>query len=176
MPANWPWRWPWNWPRGRRRNPHCRPIGRAHAAAAGLLSGKFPAAVSSLPWEGSFRVPEDIDVLIHALSLVPHDAKTHLPIDAASLRPELIVADLAVNPDEAWLLHKAAAGVQDDRRARRSGRTDGRRLPPLDFARSRSPLDARGGRRVPGTVTAFFETGPWRTVLPEYSSPVPIRE
>ena len=56
-------------------------------------------------------MPEDIDVLIHALSLVPHDAKTHLPIDAASLRPELIVADLAVNPDEAWLLREAAARV-----------------------------------------------------------------
>ena len=79
------------------------------AAAAGLLAGKFPAVVSSLAWEGSFRVPEEIDVLVHALSLAPHDAKTHLPVDAASLRPELIVADLAVNPDEAWLLREATA-------------------------------------------------------------------
>jgi len=78
------------------------------ATAAGLLSGKFPAVVSSLVWEGRFHVPEEIDVLIHALSLEPHDAKTHLPVEAASLRPELIVADLAVNPDEAWLLHEAA--------------------------------------------------------------------
>ena len=85
------------------------PSAQRAASAAGLVSGKFPAAVSSLLWEGSFRVPEDIDVLIHALSLVPHDAKTHLPVDAAGLRPELIVADLAVNPDEAWLLREAAA-------------------------------------------------------------------
>jgi shikimate dehydrogenase len=85
------------------------PSAERAAAAAGLLTGKFPVAVSPLPWEGSFHVPEDIDVLIHALSLDPHDAKTHLPVEAASLRPELIVADLAVNPDEAWLLREAAA-------------------------------------------------------------------
>ncbi len=84
------------------------PSAERSAAAAGLLTGKFPTAVSSLVWEGSFHVPEDIDVLIHALSVEPHDAKTHLPVDTASLRPELIVADLAVNPDEAWLLHEAA--------------------------------------------------------------------
>ncbi|MGA2258398.1 MAG: shikimate dehydrogenase, partial [Thermoguttaceae bacterium] len=85
------------------------PSAERAGAAAGLLTGKLPAAISSLDWEGSFYVPEDIDVLIHALSLAPQDAKTHLPVDAASLRPELIVADLAVNPDEAWLLHEAAA-------------------------------------------------------------------
>jgi len=85
------------------------PSAERAAAAAGLLAGRFPAAVSSLLWEGGFRVPEESDVLIHALSLNPHDTKTHLPVDASSLRPELIVADLAVNPDEAWLLHEAAA-------------------------------------------------------------------
>jgi shikimate dehydrogenase len=85
------------------------PSAERAAAAAGLLAGRFPAAASPLAWEGSLQVPEDIDVLIHALSLEPHDAKTHLPVDAASLRPELIVADLAVNPDEAWLLREAAA-------------------------------------------------------------------
>ncbi|MGO9107792.1 MAG: shikimate dehydrogenase family protein [Thermoguttaceae bacterium] len=79
------------------------------AGAAGLLIGKFPATFSSLVWEGSFHVPEDIDVVIHALSLEPHDAKTHRPFDAASLRPELIVADLAIDPDEAWLLREATA-------------------------------------------------------------------
>ena len=84
------------------------PSAERAAAAAGLLAGKFPAAVSSSLWEGSLHVPEDIDVLIRAVSLAPHDAKTHLPIDGAGLRPELIVADLAVNPDDAWLLHKAA--------------------------------------------------------------------
>ena len=79
------------------------------AAAAGLLGGKFPAAVSSLVWEGGLSVPEDVNVLIHALSLVPHDVKTHLPVETGSFRPELIVANLAVNPDQAWLLHEAAA-------------------------------------------------------------------
>ena len=85
------------------------PSAEQAAATAGLLTGKFPAVVSSMVWEGSFQVPEEIDVVIHALSLAPHDAKTHLLVDAARLRPELIVADLAVNPDDAWLLHEAAA-------------------------------------------------------------------
>ena len=85
------------------------PSAERAAAAAGLLTSKFPVAASSLVWDGGFHVPEDIDVLIHALSIEPNDAKTHLPVDSASLRPELIVANLAVNPDEAWLLHEGAA-------------------------------------------------------------------
>jgi shikimate dehydrogenase len=85
------------------------PSAERAATATGLIAGKFPAVVSSLVWEGTFQVPEDIDVVIHALSLAPHDAKSHLPVDVASFRPELIVADLAVNPDDAWLLHEAAA-------------------------------------------------------------------
>lgn len=85
-----------------------RSVERA-AVAAELLAGKFPAAVSSLVWENNFYVPEDIDVLIHALTIRPHDAEAHPSVDASSLRPELIVADLAVNPDDAWLLHAATA-------------------------------------------------------------------
>ena len=129
------------------------PSAERAAGAAALLSGKFSAAVSSLVWEGSFHVPEDVNVVIHALSLDPHDAKTHLPVEAASLRPELIVADLAVNPDEAWLLREAAArGCKTiDGRA---GRANGCRFPPLDLARSRSRLDARCRGRVFGIVAA----------------------
>ena len=85
------------------------PSAQRAVAAAELLAGKVPATISPLVWEGSFRVPEDIDVLVHALSIEPHNAKTHLPVDAATLRPNLVVADLAVNPNEAWLLREAAA-------------------------------------------------------------------
>ena len=85
------------------------PSAERAVAVAGLVGGKFPAIVTPLTWEGSLHVPADIDVLIHALSLSPHDVETHLPVDEASLRPELIVADLAVNPDEAWLLREAAS-------------------------------------------------------------------
>jgi len=84
------------------------PSAERAAAAAGLLAEKFPAVARSLSWDGSLCVPEDVDVLVRALSLAPHDAKTHLPVDTASLRAELIVADLAVNPDQAWLLREAA--------------------------------------------------------------------
>ena len=45
------------------------PSAERAASAAALLTGRFPAAVSSLVWEGCLHVPEDIDVVIHALSL-----------------------------------------------------------------------------------------------------------
>jgi shikimate dehydrogenase len=85
------------------------PSAEHSAATVARFTGKFPAAVSSLAWEGDFHVPEDVDVVIHALSLAPPSAKTHLPIDVASMRPELIVADLTINPDDAWLIRDAAA-------------------------------------------------------------------
>ena len=42
------------------------PSAEQAAAAAGLLAGKFPAAVSSLAWEGSFHVPEDVEIVVRS--------------------------------------------------------------------------------------------------------------
>ena len=77
--------------------------------AAEILAGKFPATVSPLAWESNFHVPGDIDVAVHAVSSAPRDAHARPSVDAASLRPDLIVADLVVDSDDAWLLHEAAA-------------------------------------------------------------------
>jgi shikimate dehydrogenase len=79
------------------------------ATAAGLLEGKFKTAVSPLTWEDGLRVPEDVEVVVRAALPAVNHAAQHPSLDAASLRPELIVADLAINPAEAWLLREAAA-------------------------------------------------------------------
>jgi len=78
------------------------------ATAAGLLEGKFQTIVSSQAWGDNFRIPEDVEVVIRCSSLANH-ANHHPALDAASLRPELVVADLALNPADAWLLREAAA-------------------------------------------------------------------
>jgi shikimate dehydrogenase len=80
------------------------------ATAAGLLKGKFRAAVLPLTWEDGFRVPAEIEIVVRATTPANHNhAGQHPSLDAGSLRAELIVADLAVNPHDVWLLHEAAA-------------------------------------------------------------------
>jgi len=79
------------------------------ATAAGLFEGKSRAVVSPQTWEDGFQIPGEIDIVVRAIPLTPNHAIEHPSLDAASLRPELIVADLAVNPENAWLLREAAA-------------------------------------------------------------------
>ncbi len=78
------------------------------AEAAGLLAGKYPATATPLLWDQDFRIPEDIDVVVQAASRLMHEAQQHPSIDLANLRPELIIVDVAVDPEAAWLLHAAA--------------------------------------------------------------------
>jgi len=79
------------------------------ATAAGLLADKFATIVSPQAWEDHFQLPADVDIVVSSAPFAPHEAGRKAWFDAASLRPEVVVADLAVDPDEAWLLHEAAA-------------------------------------------------------------------
>ena len=79
------------------------------ATAAGLLEGKFRTAILPQTWEDDFPVPAEIEIVVQATAPAANHASQHPSLDAASLRAELIVADLAVNPDDAWLLREAAA-------------------------------------------------------------------
>jgi shikimate dehydrogenase len=88
------------------------PSAEKAATAAGLFEGKFRTIVTSHGWEDNYCVTEDIDIAVRANSIAANHNNHggHRPsLDANSLRPELIVADLAVDPDDAWLLHAAAA-------------------------------------------------------------------
>jgi shikimate dehydrogenase len=77
--------------------------------AAGLFEDKFQTVVSPQAWEDNFQIPAEIDIVVRATPLAPNHAIEHPSLDSASLRPELIVADLAVQPENAWLLREATA-------------------------------------------------------------------
>jgi shikimate dehydrogenase len=88
------------------------PSAEKAATAAGLFEGKFQTIVSSHVWEDNYRVAEDIDIAVRANSIAGNHgnhSNNHPSLDAASLRAELIVADLAIVPADAWLLQAAAA-------------------------------------------------------------------
>ena len=62
----------------------------SHAAdLAGMLSGKFAAAVSSVSWFDNYRVPAEAELLIDAASIERGDCDSRLPIIADTLRPDL---------------------------------------------------------------------------------------
>jgi shikimate dehydrogenase len=89
-----------------------RTEGRAGELVA-LLAGKFETPVSAVAWQDDYAVPPETDILIHAIGLGSDlgkgwDAgKVVLPLLLDSLRPELLVADVAIGP-RTWLLNEAA--------------------------------------------------------------------
>ena len=75
-----------------------------------LLNEKTPATAQFVPWNGTYTVPVGTDVLVNATSvgLYPNvDAR--LPIEIASLVPQMVVADVIPNPLETNLTKDAAA-------------------------------------------------------------------
>ena len=87
------------------------PSAEKAATAAGLFEGKFRTIVSSHSWVDNYCVHEEIEIVVRANSIAANHGGQHPSLDANSLRPELIVADLAVNSSDAWL-RQAAAGRQ----------------------------------------------------------------
>jgi shikimate dehydrogenase len=77
------------------------------AELAAMLSGKFPAAVSSVSWLDDYRVPPEAELLINATSIEHAANDTPLLLVADTLRPELFVADVTVNSPQTWLLGEA---------------------------------------------------------------------
>jgi shikimate dehydrogenase len=78
-----------------------------------LLAGKSETPVSAVPWQGDYAVPPETDILIHAIGLSSELGKRRdagevaIPVLLDSLRPELLVADVVVEP-RTWLLDEAA--------------------------------------------------------------------
>ncbi len=77
--------------------------------AAQLLLDKFPVPVAAAPWQDQFTVPAETDILIHATTLSQEDPQGVPAIDLDSLRPELLVADVAPDRPQTPLLHAAAS-------------------------------------------------------------------
>ena len=77
-------------------------------ALALLLRDKVKAHVDFVPWRGDYAVPEHADLLINATSigLFP-DVEARLPLQIASLKPGMVVADVIPNPPRTRLVHDA---------------------------------------------------------------------
>ncbi len=73
-----------------------------------LLTSRVKIAARYEPLTGEYEVPADADVLVNATSIGLGDAQAKAPIAVASLRPELVVADVVFNPPETWLIRTAA--------------------------------------------------------------------
>jgi shikimate dehydrogenase len=73
-----------------------------------LLNEKAGVASEFVPWRGDYRVPEDTDVVVNATSvgLYP-DVDARLALDANTLRPGMVVADVIPNPPRTRLVRDA---------------------------------------------------------------------
>jgi shikimate dehydrogenase len=72
-----------------------------------LLNSKTHATATLTPWNGDYRVPEDAQVLINATSIGLFDPDARVPVDLATLRRGLVVADVVFNPPKTQLLIEA---------------------------------------------------------------------
>lgn len=85
-----------------------RTIGRGEELAR-LVRDHTAANAFFVHWEGKYRIPPDVDLLVNTTSvgLFP-DVEARLPIDLDTLRPGMIVCDVIPNPPETQLLRAAA--------------------------------------------------------------------
>ncbi len=75
---------------------------------AALLRERLKIDASYVPWSGDWKLPGDVDVLVQATSigLFP-GVDARVPLDEATLRRGLVVADVIPNPPETRLLKEA---------------------------------------------------------------------
>lgn len=75
-----------------------------------LLNSKTNCLSEFHPWIGKFIVPNEINILVNATSIgMSPDINAYIEIDSNSFRPDLVVADVIVNPPMTNLLKDAAA-------------------------------------------------------------------
>jgi shikimate dehydrogenase len=73
-----------------------------------LLNDRTPAGAELVPWQGTYRVPEEADIVVNATSvgLYP-DVDARLDVDTDSLRAGMVVADVIPNPPRTALIADA---------------------------------------------------------------------
>ena len=72
-----------------------------------LLNDKVHVASRYVKWEGAFEVPPECEVMINATSIGLGDAEARVPLDVATLEPDMVVADVIFNPPETRLIRDA---------------------------------------------------------------------
>ncbi len=85
-----------------------RNAGRGREFAA-FLSSATRVRAEALPWEPPFRIPRDVDVVINATSVGLYPDTGMLPIELATLRKGMVVADVIPNPPRTALVRRAEA-------------------------------------------------------------------
>ena len=76
-------------------------------ALADLIRQRTASEAKFIAWTGQFSVPDDVQVLINATSIGMGDANARLAIAEDSLRPDLVVADVIVDPPDTHLIRTA---------------------------------------------------------------------
>ncbi len=73
-----------------------------------LLNKKANVSARFVPWDGDYDIPAGTDVVINATSigLFP-DVDARIPLNAATLKPEMVVADVIPNPPATLLVREA---------------------------------------------------------------------
>lgn len=75
-----------------------------------LLTEKVKADARLVVWRGDFRVPEDTDVVVNATSIGLYpDVDARIALDADTLLPNMIVADVIPNPPRTRLVRDAGS-------------------------------------------------------------------
>jgi shikimate dehydrogenase len=73
-----------------------------------LLNQGVKVAARFVPWQGEHMVDASTDIVVQATSIGLNDSHARVPVDRASLRPELVVADVIFNPPQTAFLREAA--------------------------------------------------------------------
>ncbi len=80
------------------------------AELAALISAKTKTKAAARAWDKIYRVPEETGIVVNATSIGLYpDVEARLDLDAASLQPHTVVADVIPNPPRTQLLRAAAA-------------------------------------------------------------------
>jgi shikimate dehydrogenase len=79
------------------------------AELTNLLRERLHIEAELVIWKGDYTVPADTDVVINGTSIGLYDPEARIPLDTASLRPGMVVADVIFNPVRTRLLADAAA-------------------------------------------------------------------
>ena len=79
------------------------------AELANLLRERLKIEAAHTVWSGEHAVPAGTDIVINATSIGLYDPEARLPLDCATLRPGMVVADVVFSPVRTRLLADAAA-------------------------------------------------------------------
>jgi len=83
---------------------------RSGEELAALVADKTSATAIYDPWDGSYRIPDGVEIVVNATSIGLHpDVEARPDLDPDTLRPGMVVADVIPNPPRTRLIREAEA-------------------------------------------------------------------